>query len=95
MNLFWTPQATEDRKQIFAYIFEHNEDAAEVMDRLFAHQAEYLLSFPELGKPGRVAETRELVAHKHYILVYSIDQEQISILTVLHTSKQWPPVADD
>jgi addiction module RelE/StbE family toxin len=95
VNLFWTPQATEDRKQIFAFIFEHDEDVAEAMDRLFVQQAEYLLSFPEMGKPGRVVGTHEFVAHKHYILVYSFTQDQISILTVLHTSRQWPPATDD
>jgi addiction module RelE/StbE family toxin len=91
VNLFWTPQATEDRKQIFAYIFEHNEDAAEAMDKLFVEQAEYPLNCPELGKPGRVDGTREFTAHRHYILVYSIAKEQIAILAVLHTSRQWPP----
>ncbi|MDR0828125.1 MAG: type II toxin-antitoxin system RelE/ParE family toxin [Desulfovibrio sp.] len=95
MNLFWTPQATEDRKQIFTYIFEHSKDAAETMDKLFVHQAEYLLNFPELGKPGRVPGTCEFTAHKHYILVYSIGKEQITILTVLHTSRQWPPLTGD
>lgn len=91
MKLLWTPQATEDRKQIYAFIREHDEDAAEVLDHTFIQQAQAVLAFPEKGKPGRVAGTRELVVHKHYILVYACTHEYIAILTVLHTSRQWPP----
>ena len=35
-----------------------------------------------MGKPGRVADTRELVVHTHYILVYACKEDSIAILTV-------------
>lgn len=90
MTLIWSPQSVEDRKQIYAFIFEYDRDAADKMDDLFNSQANRLLSFPEMGKPGRVPGTRELIVHKHYLLVYVHDVDAINIVTVLHASRQYP-----
>ena len=90
MNLIWSPQSIEDRKQIYAFIAEHDPKAADELDELFGKQASHLLTFPEIGKPGRVANTRELVVHKHYVLVYACTGNIVTILTVLHTSRQYP-----
>lgn len=90
MNLVWSPQSVEDRKQIYAFIFECDRAAADEMDNLFDRQANHLLSFPEMGKPGRVPGTRELIVHKHYLLVYTYVFDAINIVTVLHTSRQYP-----
>ena len=90
MNLIWSPQSIEDRKQIYAFIAEDNPRAADELDELFKNQAKQLLTFPEMGKPGRVATTRELVAHKYYILVYACTGNTVAILTVLHTSRKYP-----
>jgi addiction module RelE/StbE family toxin len=94
VKIIWSPQAIEDRIQTYAYISEYDEDAAERMDRIFIHKAKSLLDFPEMGKPGRVAGTREFVAHKHYLLVYRLRCDAVEIATVLHTSRQWPPVVE-
>ena len=90
MHLLWLPQSIEDRKQIYAVIFEQDRQAAEEMDERFRKQAVLLLAFPEMGKPGRVEGTRELVVHKHYVLVYARTEDTVAILTVLHTSRQYP-----
>jgi len=90
VNLIWSPQSIEDRKQIYAFIAEDNPRAADELDELFKNQAKHLLTFPKMGKPGRVAATRELVLHKHYILVYACTGNIVTILTVLHTSRQYP-----
>ncbi len=90
MKLIWSPQSVEDRKQIYAFISEYDPQAADELDALFKKQANFLLSFPEIGKAGRVATTRELVVHTHYILVYTHKNDTISVLAVLHTSRQYP-----
>ncbi|MDR0466025.1 MAG: type II toxin-antitoxin system RelE/ParE family toxin [Deltaproteobacteria bacterium] len=90
MNLIWSPQSIEDRKQIYAFISEHDQRAADDLDNLFIKQADILLSFPEMGRPGRVAGSRELVVRKHYILVYACMESTVAILAVLHTSRQYP-----
>jgi plasmid stabilization system protein ParE len=43
-----------------------------------------------MGRPGREAGTRELVAHKNYILVYDVTADMVRVLRVLHAARQWP-----
>jgi addiction module RelE/StbE family toxin len=95
VKIIWTPDAVEDRNQIFTYIFEQNPDAAEALDILFIRQSEMLATFPEMGKLGRVDQTRELIVQKHYLLVYRVISDRIEIAAVLHTSRQWPPITEE
>jgi addiction module RelE/StbE family toxin len=77
LKLRWTPSAEQDRRDIFDFIAADNPRAAAQMDELFRQAAARLARFPHLGRPGRVPETRELVAHERYILVYEIDDDTV------------------
>ena len=89
-ELFWTPEATQDRDEIYGYIEADNPAAAPALDELFAEKAGRLIDHPGLGRPGRVADTRELVAHRNYILVYDLAGDLLRVLRVLHAARQWP-----
>lgn len=91
MELFWTPEAIQDRDDIYEYIEANNPIAALALDELFAEKAGRLVDHPGLGKPGRAASTRELVAHQNYILVYDTAGDLVRVLRVLHAARQWPP----
>jgi toxin ParE1/3/4 len=91
MNLVWTRPARADRREVFEFIGADSLRAACKMDLIFADKAEILTRFPELGRIGRVPGTRELLAHRHYFLIYRIRGKTVQILRVLHTSRQWPP----
>ncbi len=91
MELFWTPEATQDRDEIYDYIEAQNPAAALALDELFAENAGRLVDHPGLGRPGRVAGTRELVAHQNYVLVYDVTGDLVRVLRVLHAARQWPP----
>ena len=60
MGLFWTPEAIQDRDDIYEYIEADNPAAALALDDLFAEKASRLADHPGLGKPGRASGTREL-----------------------------------
>ena len=92
MELFWTPEATQDRDEIYGYIEADNPVAALALDELFSEKASRLVDHPGLGRLGRIAGTRELVAHRHYLLVYDVAGDLVRVLRVLHTARQWPPV---
>jgi plasmid stabilization system protein ParE len=47
---------------------------------------------PRSGKQGLVDGTYEYVLSKNYYVVYQLDTDQLSILRVLHSRRQWPPV---
>ncbi|MBB3190428.1 type II toxin-antitoxin system RelE/ParE family toxin [Halomonas cerina] len=90
MKLVWTRLASLDRKAIREYIAQDNPAAALALDELISEKAERLADHPDLGRPGRVAGTRELVAHRNYILVYDVAGDAVRVLRVLHAARQWP-----
>ena len=92
-GLFWTPEAVGDREAIFDHILADNPMAALAMDELFEAQSLQLIAQPHLGRLGRVAGTREWVAHPSYVLIYDLLGPQIRLLRVLHTARQWPSQA--
>ncbi len=91
MRVLWTPEAEQDRIDIWDYIAVDNPIAAVSMDELFSTAATRLVEHPRLGKAGKIAGTRELVVHENYRLVYEIVHDVIWILALVHTSRLWPP----
>jgi len=49
-----------------------------------------LRKHPYLFRPGRVAGTRELVAHPNYVIVYRVTETTIEVLSVLHARQHYP-----
>lgn len=92
MRLVWTPEALQDRIDIWDYIAADNPFAAARMDELFSESASLLTEHPKLGRAGKVSGTRELVAHEHYLLVYENNNDTVWILTLIHTARRWPPI---
>jgi toxin ParE1/3/4 len=91
VKLEWTYSALTDRERIYDFIESDNPRAAIALDQRFDALASRLKTFPHLGRPGRVVDTRELVAHKNYILIYELDGEIVRVLRVLHAARLWPP----
>jgi len=93
-ELFWTPEAIQDRDSIYNYIEAANPSAALNLDQLFEEKAALLINHPNLGCIGRVSGTRELVVHRNYLLIYDVTDNLIRILNVVHTARQWPPLRE-
>ena len=50
-----------------------------------------LAASPALGRPGRAADTRELVIpHTPYIVPYRVKNDVVQIITILHGAQRWP-----
>ncbi|MBS4001975.1 MAG: type II toxin-antitoxin system RelE/ParE family toxin [Afipia sp.] len=91
MKLVWSVFALADRDGIFTHIEADNPRAAIAVDERIAAAARRLVDFPESGRPGRVAGTRELViTGTPYIAAYAVTAETIRILRVLHGAQRWP-----
>jgi toxin ParE1/3/4 len=94
VRVIWTPEAQQDRSDIWDYIAAENPRAAARMDALFSNAAARLATHPRRGRPGNIPGTRELIPHKNYRLVYEIDQETVWILALVHTARLWPTVRE-
>lgn len=91
MRVTWTPEAEQDRADIWDYIAADDLGAAASLDALFDETAARLSTHPEMGKQGMVPGTRELIPHASYRLVYEVDADAVWILALVHTARQWPP----
>lgn len=91
MRVIWTPEALQDRMDVWDYISADNSRAAARMDELFSDAAGMLSEHPKLGRVGKVQGTRELIPHESYRLVYEIERETVWVLALVHTARQWPP----
>lgn len=94
MKIVWTPQAEQDRAEIWDYLVARDPAAAVRIDQLFSEAIAKLADFPMLGHAGRVAGTRELTPHRSYRILYEVAGDTVWILVVIHTSRQWPPLQD-
>lgn len=90
MKLIWTPDALQDRSDIWDYIALDSPRSAVKMDEIFSSAATRLADYPQIGRVGRVPGTRELVVHESYCLIYEIEQENLWILALVHTARHWP-----
>lgn len=87
----WTPQALSDVTDVTDQIRADDPQAANrLRDRVLLFVAQTLPAQPMIGRPGRVADTREFVVHASYILVYRVDGEALDILAFRHTARRWP-----
>jgi len=92
VKLIWTPEALQDRLEIWDYIAMDNPNAAIHMDELFSDAALKLSNHPKLGRLGKIQGTRELLPHANYRLVYEISNETIWVLALVHTARRWPSI---
>ena len=92
MRIRWTDLAANDLTSICDYLEQYATAAiAERVAKAIFSNIDQLARFPELGRTGRRAETRELVlAHLPYIAVYRLNQGRIEILRILHGAQRWP-----
>jgi toxin ParE1/3/4 len=92
MNILWSPEAVNDLMSLRAYIAAENPAAARKVVLHIMHNIEQLLpDNPQLGRPGRVPGTRELVIpNTPFIFPYRLQRNTIQILRIYHGSRRWP-----
>ena len=94
MKLVWTASAKRDLGEIVSYIWLENPAAARKVRKRIEATAAYLLSQPFMGRPGAIPGTKEALPHPSYRIVYAVTDGIVSILRMVHTSRQWPPDPD-
>jgi toxin ParE1/3/4 len=91
VKIVWTEPARQDLRQVFIYIAKDSPKAAAKVLSLIKERTVLLQDNPLLGRTGRVDGTRELViTGSPYILPYRLKENQIQILAVFHSARQWP-----
>lgn len=89
LPLIWLPKALDGLEEIIFYIEVRNPQAARKLRQRIEQVVELLPAHPYLFRPGRVAGTREIVAHPNYLVVYRVGKV-IEIVNVLHARQRYP-----
>ena len=90
VELLWARKALENLAQIAAYIGQDNPTRANAFVGQIKEKTELLLTFPALGRAGRVPVTRELVVHENYVVPYRMKGDSVQIIRVQHVARLWP-----
>jgi toxin ParE1/3/4 len=91
VNIVWSPRAIEHLAHLRAYITQDNPKAANRVAAALLDAVESLAELPNLGRPGRVAGTRELVVPgTPYVIPYRLRGDRLDIIAVFHGRQKWP-----
>lgn len=91
LPIIWLDGALADLSDIISFIAEENPAAARRLKARLASAPIPLAEHPYLYPVGRMAGTRELVAHPNYLIVYRVTATRVEIVNVVHTRRQYPP----
>ena len=97
MRVRWTDPAQTDFLEILGYIARDNPAAAQRVGRRLLSAIDALAAQPRVGRPGRVAGTRELVIPNFPTLRSTgLSKRRAQpaarwkVLRVLHGARRWP-----
>jgi addiction module RelE/StbE family toxin len=77
------------------YIARDSPAAAERTVRRILDEVDRLADHPHIGRPGRIAGTRELVvAGTPFVVPYRVRDEAVEVLSVFHGKRKWPDKFD-
>ncbi len=83
--------ALADLAALQAHIAADDAHAARRVAQTIVTAAQRLAHLPRIGRPGRVAGTRELIVTRTpYIVPYRIVADEVQILRVYHAARRWP-----
>lgn len=91
MKIVWSPRAIRHLTALRAYIARQSEQSAALTATRILEAVDLLALQPQMGRPGRVLGTRELVVRDTpYIVPYRVRGERIELIAVFHGRQKWP-----
>jgi plasmid stabilization system protein ParE len=91
VTVVWSARAIGHLADLRTYIAHEHPEAAERIAALLLAAVERLATMPNIGRPGRVARTRELVVPETpYVIPYRVRGERLEIIALFHGRQRWP-----
>ena len=91
MTVVWSPRAIGHLAALRDWIARENPGAAARTAMTLLAAVDRLAELPNLGRPGRVSGTRELVVPgTRYVIPYRMRGERLEIIAVFHGRQRWP-----
>lgn len=91
MKVVWSRRAIQHLVALRKFIAKDSEQNAALVAKRILEAVELLQTQPDMGRPGRVLGTRELViANTPYIIPYRVRRDRLELIAVFHGHQQWP-----
>ena len=91
VTIVWSRRAIVHLVDLRAYIARDHPAAAGRVAMTVLGAVERLAQLPNLGRPGRVAGTRELVVPgTPYVIPYRLRGDRLEIIAIFHGRQKWP-----
>jgi len=91
VTVVWSPRAIGHLAALRDYIAREKPGAAARTATTLLAAVDRLAALPNLGRPGRVSGTRELVVPgTQFVIPYRVRTERLEILAVFHGRQRWP-----
>jgi toxin ParE1/3/4 len=91
MNVVWSRRAIRHLEALREHIATGSEQNAVLIARRILKAVALVQIQPDMGRPGRVLGTRELVVpDTPYIIPYRVRHERLELIAVFHGRQKWP-----
>jgi toxin ParE1/3/4 len=91
VKVVWSRRAIGHLVSLREYIEKDSEQNAALAAKRILKAVDLLQTQPDMGRPGRVPGTRELVVPETpYIIPYRVRHERLELLAVFHGRQKWP-----
>jgi toxin ParE1/3/4 len=91
LRIRWTRPALADIETIGDFVARDNPAAGRRIAVRLVASVNALRDHPNLGRPGRLTGTRELVVPgTPYLIPYRVLGDDVEVLAVFHGARRWP-----
>ena len=91
MKIVWSRRAISNLVALRDYIARDSPNNAATVAERILNGVDLLATQPQMGRPGRIVGTRELViAGMPYIIPYRVRGERLELIAVFHGRQKWP-----
>ena len=91
MKVVWSRRAIRHLMNLRDYIEKDSAQNARMVSERILRAVDLLQTHPEIGRPGRVLGTRELIVpDTPYIIPYRVRGERLELISVFHGRQKWP-----
>ena len=91
MKIVWSPRAIRHLEHLRAYVERDLEQNAALVAGRILKAVDLLQDHLQMGRPGRVLGTRELVIpDTPYIIPYRVRVDRLELIAVFHGRQKWP-----
>jgi len=91
MKVVWSRRAIRHLVCSRKYIEKNSEQTAALVAKRIVKAVDLLQAHPEIGCPGRVVGTRELVVPETpFIIPYRVRGERLELIAIFRGRQKWP-----